>query len=50
MTEKICEIIDGEYRCNIDITTKERERLLVNPKVFDDKSKEAIRKRKQHKN
>lgn len=44
MTEKICEIIDGEYRCDIDITTEEWKQLLVNPKVFDDKSKEAIRK------
>ncbi len=44
MTEKICEIIEGEYRCDIDITTEEWKQLLVNPKVFDDKSKEAIRK------
>lgn len=44
MIKKICEIIDGEYRCDIDITTEEWKQLLVNPKVFDDKSKEAIRK------
>jgi 5-methylcytosine-specific restriction protein A len=44
MTEKICEIIDGEYHCDIDITTEEWKQLLTNPKVFDDKSKEAIRK------
>lgn len=44
MTEKICEIIDGEYHCDIDITIEEWKQLLTNPKVFDDKSKEAIRK------
>ncbi|AGF57215.1 5-methylcytosine-specific restriction protein A [Clostridium saccharoperbutylacetonicum] len=44
MIEKICEVIDGKYCCDIDITTEEWKQLLINPKVFDDKSKEAIRK------
>ncbi|NOW82959.1 5-methylcytosine-specific restriction protein A [Clostridium beijerinckii] len=44
MIEKICEIIDGEYHCDIDITTEEWKQLLTNSRVFDDKSKEAIRK------
>ncbi len=44
MIEKICEIIDDEYCCDIDITVEEWKQLLINPKVFDDKSKEAIRK------
>jgi 5-methylcytosine-specific restriction enzyme A len=44
MIEKICEIINGEYCCDIDITVEEWKQLLVNPKVFDDKSKEAIKK------
>ncbi|SHH44624.1 HNH endonuclease [Clostridium intestinale] len=44
MIEKICEIIDNEYCCDIDITVEEWKQLLINPKVFDDKSKEAIRK------
>jgi len=44
MIEKICEIINGEYCCDIDITVEEWKQLLVNPKVFDDKSKETIKK------
>ena len=44
MIEKICEIINGEYCCDIDITIEEWKQLLNNPKVFDDKSKEAIKK------
>jgi 5-methylcytosine-specific restriction protein A len=44
MVEKICEVIDGEYCCGIDITIDEWKQLLTNPKIFDDKSKEAIRK------
>ena len=44
MIEKICEIIDDEYRCDIDITIDEWKQLLTNPRVFDNKSKEAIRK------
>jgi len=44
MTEKICEIIDDEYRCDIDITIEEWKGLLTNPTVFDEKSIEAIRK------
>ena len=44
MIEKICEIIDDEYCCDIDITVEEWKQLLINSKVFDDKSKEAIRK------
>ncbi|GFZ30121.1 HNH endonuclease [Clostridium zeae] len=44
MVEKICEIIDDEYCCDIDITVEEWKELLVNPKVFDDKSKESLRK------
>lgn len=44
MIEKICEIIDDEYHCDIDITIEEWKKLLTNSRVFDDKSKEAIRK------
>jgi 5-methylcytosine-specific restriction protein A len=44
MIEKICRIIDDEYHCDIDITIEEWKQLLTSPKVFDDKSKEAIRK------
>jgi 5-methylcytosine-specific restriction protein A len=44
MVEKICEVINGEYCCDIDITIDEWKQLLTNPKIFDDKSKEAIRK------
>jgi len=44
MTEKICEIINDEYCCDIDITIEEWKLLLTNPTVFDDKSKEAIKK------
>jgi len=44
MVEKICEVINGEYCCDIDITIDEWKQLLINPKIFDDKSKEAIRK------
>ncbi|HEY8890755.1 MAG TPA: HNH endonuclease [Clostridium sp.] len=44
MIEKICEIINDEYCCNIDITIEEWKQLLTNPAVFDDKSKEAIKK------
>ena len=44
MTEKTCEIIDGEYCCDIDITVEEWKQLLTNPSVFDDKSIEAIKK------
>ncbi|MBL4933241.1 HNH endonuclease [Clostridium paridis] len=44
MIEKICEIINDEYCCDIDITVEEWKQLLTNPKVFDDKSMEAIKK------
>ncbi|MEH7072877.1 hypothetical protein V7121_16630 [Neobacillus drentensis] len=44
MIEKICEIINDEYCCDIDITIEEWKELLTNPTVFDDKSKEAIKK------
>jgi 5-methylcytosine-specific restriction protein A len=44
MSEKICEIINDEYCCDIDITIEEWKQLLTNPTVFDDKSKEAIKK------
>lgn len=44
MVEKICEVINGEYCCDIDITIDEWKQLLTNTKIFDDKSKEAIRK------
>jgi len=39
-----CEIIDGEYVCDIDITVAEWRSLLRNPAVFDEKSKEALKK------
>lgn len=42
--EKICEIIDNEYSCDIDITVEEWKELINNPNVFDDKSKEALKK------
>lgn len=44
MIEKICEIINGEYCCDIHITVEEWKQLLANSKVFDDKSKETIKK------
>jgi len=44
MVVKICEIINDEYCCDIDITIEEWKQLLTNPTVFDDKSKEAIKK------
>jgi 5-methylcytosine-specific restriction enzyme A len=44
MIEKICEIINDEYCCDIDITVEEWKQLLNNPEVFDDKSIEAIKK------
>lgn len=44
MIEKTCEIINDEYSCDIDITIEEWKHLLTNPTVFDDKSKEAIKK------
>lgn len=44
MIEKTCKIINDEYCCDIDITIDEWKQLLTNPTVFDDKSKEAIKK------
>ena len=41
MIEKICKIINDEYYCDIDITIEKKKKLLTNPAVFDDKSKEA---------
>lgn len=38
MIEKICEVIDGEYVCDIDISVEEWKILLRDKKVFDDKS------------
>ena len=37
MIEKICEVIDGEYVCDIDISVEEWKILLRDKKVFDDK-------------
>lgn len=36
--KKICEVIDGEYVCDIDISVEEWKTLLTNDKVFDTKS------------
>lgn len=44
MIEKICEIIDGEYVCDIDISVDEWKQLLNNPDVFDEKSLAALKK------
>lgn len=44
MIEKICELVEGEYVCDIDITKNEWIALLNNPRVFDEKSIEAIKK------
>ena len=44
MIEKICEVIDGEYICDIDISVEEWKNLLKNEKVFDEKSIEALKK------
>ncbi|HCQ8454894.1 TPA: HNH endonuclease [Klebsiella oxytoca] len=44
MIEKICEVIDGEYICDIDISVEEWKKLLKNEKVFDEKSIEALKK------
>jgi 5-methylcytosine-specific restriction protein A len=35
--KKICEVIDGEYVCDIDISVEEWKTLLTNDKVFDTK-------------
>ncbi|CCK09864.1 Hnh endonuclease [Cronobacter sakazakii 696] len=34
MIKKICEVIDGEYVCDIDISVEEWKTLLTNDKVF----------------
>ena len=44
MIEKICEVIDGEYICDIDISVEEWKILLKNKKVFDEKSIAALKK------
>lgn len=44
MIEKICKIVDGEYVCDIDITTEEWKQLLNNRAVFDEKSLAALKK------
>jgi 5-methylcytosine-specific restriction protein A len=36
--KKICEVIDGEYVCDIDISVEEWKTLLTNDKVFDTKN------------
>lgn len=41
---KICQVIDGEYVCDIDISVEEWKALLMNEKVFDSKSIEALKK------
>jgi hypothetical protein len=43
MIEKICEVIDGEYICDIDISVEEWKILLKNKKVFDEKSIAALK-------
>lgn len=43
MIEKICEVIDGEYVCDIDISVEEWKILLRDKKVFDDKSIAALK-------
>lgn len=42
--KKICEVIDGEYVCDIDISVEEWKTLLTNDKVFDTKSIAALKK------
>ncbi|GKM14956.1 hypothetical protein NUBL21995_50050 [Klebsiella pneumoniae] len=37
MINKICQVIDGEYVCDIDISVEEWKALLMNEKVFDSK-------------
>lgn len=44
MIEKICEVIDGEYVCDIDISVEEWKILLRDKKVFNDKSIAALKK------
>lgn len=44
MIEKRCELIDGQYVCDIDISKEEWISLLGNSKVFDEKSIEALKK------
>lgn len=44
MFKKICEVIDGEYVCDIDISVEEWKILLTNEKVFDTKSIAALKK------
>lgn len=44
MINKICQVIDGEYVCDIDISVEEWKALLMNEKVFDSKSIEALKK------
>lgn len=43
MIKKICEVIDGEYVCDIDISVEEWKTLLTNDKVFDTKSIAALK-------
>lgn len=44
MIEKRCELIDGQYVCDIDISKEEWISLLGNSNVFDEKSIEALKK------
>ncbi|EFB3218809.1 TPA: HNH endonuclease [Escherichia coli] len=44
MIKKICQVIDGEYVCDIDISVEEWKILLMNEKVFDSKSIAALKK------
>jgi 5-methylcytosine-specific restriction protein A len=41
--KKICQVIDGEYVCDIDISVEEWKILLMNEKVFDSKSIAALK-------
>lgn len=43
MIKKICQVIDGEYVCDIDISVEEWKILLMNEKVFDSKSIAALK-------
>lgn len=42
--KKICQVIDGEYVCDIDISVEEWKILLMNEKVFDFKSIVVLKK------
>lgn len=44
MIKKICEVINGEYVCDIDISVEEWKYLLANKNIFDEKSIVALKK------